>query len=136
MQIKEKLKVMRALRGWSQEKMGEKLGYSAKGYAKIERGETDIKVEQLEKIAETLGIDLAQFFNLNENNVFNIIELCHHSHITGSGAVLTETQCVQELEKTQLLLQERDKEIAYLKQQIAQLQEINALLKTLTVQHS
>ena len=129
MQIHEKLRVIRMCRGWSQDEMAEKLGYSTNGYAKIERGETDIKVDRLGKIAEAIGVDLQQLLNLNDKNVFNVIESCHHN---GSVAniLLTETQCAHELEKLRLLLQERDKEIANLHQQIAQLKEINALLKT------
>ena len=59
MQIHEKLRVMRLCKGWSQEEMAERLGYSANGYAKIERGETDIKVDRLGKIAEAIGVDLS-----------------------------------------------------------------------------
>ncbi|SDY09304.1 Transcriptional regulator, contains XRE-family HTH domain [Allochromatium warmingii] len=129
MQIHEKLKVMRLCRGWSQEEMAEKLGYSANGYAKIERGETDIKVDRLGKIAEAIGVDLQQLLNLNDKNVFNVIEGCHYDNGSHGNILLTETQCAHELEKYRLLLQERDKEIANLHQQIAQLKEINALLK-------
>lgn len=125
MQIHEKLKVMRLCKGWSQEEMAEKLGYSANGYAKVERGETDIKVDRLEKIAGAIGMDLQQLLNLNDKNVFNVIE----NNGSVANILLTETQCAHELEKLRLLLQERDKEIANLHQQIAQLKEINALLK-------
>jgi len=128
MQVHEKLKVLRLCKGWSQDKMAEKLGYSANGYAKIERGETDIKVDKLEKIAGVVGVDLQQLIGLNEKNIFNVIENFTQSSQTGN-IYLTETQCAHELEKFYLLLQERDKEIENLKQQIAQLQEINSLLK-------
>jgi len=128
MQVHEKLKVLRLCKGWSQDEMAEKLGYSANGYAKIERGETDIKVDKLEKIAGAVGVDLQQLIGLNEKNIFNVIENFTQSSQTGN-IYLTETQCAHELEKSYLLLQERDKEIENLKQQIAQLQEINNLLK-------
>ncbi|MBK1693457.1 hypothetical protein CKO09_01715 [Chromatium weissei] len=128
MHIHEKLKVMRRCKGWSQEEMAEKLGYSPNGYAKIERGETDIKVDQLEKIAEAIGIDLQQFLNLNDKNVFNLVESCNHINTHGN-IVLTETKCGHELEIALLLLQERDKEVENLKQQISQLKQINALLE-------
>ena len=72
MQIYEKLKVMRILKGWSQEELAEKLGYSINGYARIERGETDINLTKLEKIAKTMGVDLQQLLGLNEGNVFNL----------------------------------------------------------------
>ncbi|WP_197711082.1 helix-turn-helix domain-containing protein [Chromatium okenii] len=121
--------MMRQYKGWSQEEMAEKLGYSLNGYAKIERGETDVKVDQLGKIAKAMGMDLQQLLNLNDKNVFNLVESCNHSNISHGNIVLTETQCGNELEKALLLLQERDKEIDNLKQQISQLKQINVLLE-------
>ncbi|MEK7991115.1 MAG: helix-turn-helix transcriptional regulator [Thiotrichaceae bacterium] len=119
MQTHEKLKVMRLCKNWSQEDMAEKLGYSINGYAKIERGETDIKIEKLSKIAEVLGVDVQQLLDLNEKNIFNIIENIENFSSSQYGNVfLTETKCIHELEKTRLLLQERDKEITYLKEMI------------------
>ena len=129
MQIYEKLKVMRILKGWSQEELAEKLGYSINGYARIERGETDINLTKLEKIAKTMGVDLQQLLGLNEGNVFNLAENCNPTHLAQCNILLTETQCVHELEKAHLLLQERDKEISYLKGENNRLQQIIDLLK-------
>jgi transcriptional regulator with XRE-family HTH domain len=129
MQVHEKLKAMRLYRDWSQEEMAAKLGYSTNGYAKIERGETDIKVEKLEKIAEALGVELQQLLNLNEKNIFNIIEGSSPLGNNSCNIYLTETQCVHELEKARLLLQERDKEVNYLKREVEHLNELVVLLK-------
>lgn len=129
MHIHEKLKVMRHYKGWSQEEMAEKIGYSLNGYAKIERGETDVKVDQLGKIAKVMGIDLQQFLSLSDKNVFNLVESCNHNNNSNGNIFLTETQCAHELEKALLLLQERDKEIENLKQQISQLKQISVLLE-------
>jgi len=52
-------------KGWSQEDMADKLDMSVNGYANIERGETDVQVSRLEKIAETFGIELAELNNKN-----------------------------------------------------------------------
>jgi len=124
MRIHEKLKAVRLLKGWSQEKMAEELGYSIGGYAKIERGENDINMTKLGKIAETMGVDLESLLGLNEANVFQVAENCHYerTHIQGL-IVLTETECAHELEKAKL-------EIEYLKQQNADLREIVSLLKS------
>ena len=127
MQIHEKLKAIRMCKNWSQEEMAEKLGYSVNGYAKIERGETAIKVEKLNQIAEILGVELQQLLNLNDRNIFNIID--NSPPQGGNNIYLTESQCVHELEKAHLLLRERDKEIGYLKQEIEHLKEFIALLK-------
>ena len=129
MEIHEKLKILRLCKSWSQDEMAEKLGYSLNGYAKIERGETELKVDTLERIAETAGVDLQKLLGINDKNVFNLMENCPQASQQNSNIYLTETQCAHELEKSRLLLQERDKEIDNLKQQIAQLEEINRLLK-------
>jgi transcriptional regulator with XRE-family HTH domain len=125
MRTHEKLRVIRTFRGWSQDEMAEKLGYSVNGYAKIERGETQIKADKLEKIAEAMGVDFQQLLELNEKNVFNIIDNGSSQHCI----YLTETQCAHELEKSQLLLKERDKEVGYLKEENTRLKEIIALMK-------
>jgi len=129
MKIHEKLKIIRMFKGYSQEEMAEKLSYSLSGYTKIERGETDLSVNKLENIAELMGIDLQKLLGMNEGNVFNVAENCTHSNLA-RVILLSETQCAHELEKAHLLLQERDKEIENLKQQIEQLKEINDLLKS------
>ncbi|MCK5521541.1 MAG: helix-turn-helix transcriptional regulator [Thiomargarita sp.] len=129
MQIHEKLKVMRLFKGWSQETLAEKLGYSVNGYAKIERGETGINLKKLEIIAKVMDVDLQKLLELNEGNVFNLAENCNHTNLAQCNILLTETQCVHELEKTRLLLQERDKEISYLKEENKHLKEITELLK-------
>ncbi len=41
MHIHEKIRFLRQQKGWSQEKMAEKLDMTSNGYAKIERGETE-----------------------------------------------------------------------------------------------
>ncbi len=129
MQIHEKIKVMRLCKNLSQEEVAEKLGYSVNGYSKIERGETDIKLDKLSKIAEILGIELNQLLNMNDKNIFNFIDNSLPSQGSSCNIYLTETQCIHELEKSRLLLQERDKEISYLKQEVDHLKEIIALLK-------
>ena len=45
MNVNEKIRIMREVRNWTQEEMAEKLGMSHNGYAKIERGETKLYLE-------------------------------------------------------------------------------------------
>ena len=44
METHEKIRLIRELNKWSQEEMAEKLAMSAGGYAKIERGETQLNI--------------------------------------------------------------------------------------------
>lgn len=133
--IYKKIKAMRVLKEWSQEETAHKLGIAVSSYAKIERGETDINISRLAQIAEILEVDLSQLLGLSGHNVLNILTSCKDnctniSKIQGNNILLTETECAHELEKTQLLLREREIENSYLKKQIIQLEEIISLLKS------
>lgn len=116
MQLGEKITLMRTLKGLTQEEMAEKLSMSTTGYAKIERGETKLQNPRLEKIAEVLGIDLSDLLSLDTKNIFNFAENCTHSNLAHCTVYLTETQCVHELEKAHLIIEQQTKEIAYLKE--------------------
>ena len=133
MQVHEKLKIMRLFKDLTQEEMAEKLGYSLNGYTKIERGETDVTIGKLEKIAEAIGIDLQKLLGMNDSNIVHIAGNCHYG--AQNVVFLTESQCTQELEKTQLLLQERNKEVDYLKSENALLKEMIATMKASEKSH-
>lgn len=130
MSVHEQLKAVRLSKGWSQEEMAEEIGYSKNGYAKIERGEASLNFAKLERIAKLLDVSLRELVGTKEGTIFNLIENCTHAH--GNirySIVLSETECAHELEKAQLSLQEREKEIAYLKAENAQLKKIISLLE-------
>lgn len=127
MQIHEKLRVMRQCKNWTQEELADKLGWAVKSYAKIERGEAGVKLDKLTKVAEVFGVDVQELIDTNEKTVLNYAENCNQHTHNIHCVVLSETQCAHELEKKELLLIERDKEIENLKKQIAQLEEINRL---------
>ena len=129
MQIHEKLRVMRQCRGWTQEEIADKLGWAVNSYAKIERGETDVRLDKLKKLAKVMDVNVDDLINCSEKTVFNYAEKFNHGNNEHCMVVLSETQRAHELEKTQLLLKERDKEIEHLKKQILQQEEIISLLK-------
>lgn len=133
MEIYEKLKFMRSFKNWSQEEMASRLGLSVNGYAKIERGETDVTLSRLKQIVDVLGIDLAELFGLNEKNVFHFAgtHYAHHHQVNySSDASATEPiELKHELEKSHLIIQQREKEISYLQEEIVQLKEIIDLVK-------
>ncbi len=131
MQIHQKIKVMRLCKGWKQADMAEKLNLSLRSYAKIERGEVDIKLGKLREIAKTLGANLNDFIDPSETTVLNFAEtlMATEQPIPQNKVYLTETQCTHELEKVKLILQQKDKEIAGLQKEISHLEEIILLLK-------
>lgn len=71
MSIGNKIKQLRELRNFTQSYMAKELGLSLGGYGKIERNETDITVQRLQKIAEVLNTDLSTILNFDSKQVFN-----------------------------------------------------------------
>lgn len=124
MKIHEKIKSIRKSKGWSQEKMAEKLELSMNGYANIERGETDVQVSRLEQIAETFGMGLLELFNFGERNVFYLVgdnENSFYCNLQSTNFSSEKNEFEHELEKARLLLQQQQKENNYLKEIIANL---------------
>ena len=118
MEVHDKIRVMREINQWSQEEMAEKLAMSANGYAKIERGQTNINSEKLKQIAQIFNIDMVDlianqdktfFFSIGDNNV--------NSHNLNS------------MDKFQLLLDAKDELLKQKDKEIEALKEIIALLK-------
>ena len=123
MSVNEKIRLIRETKGLTQEQVAEKLNMSPSAYGNIERGDSDIKLSRLEKIAESLEVKLSELFELSEKGSLSIINSCHSNNETkihiGSSAT--------ELEKQLLINELQAKEIAYLK-------ELNELLKKQTSQ--
>jgi transcriptional regulator with XRE-family HTH domain len=124
MKVHEKIKFMRESKGWTQEEMAEKLELSVNGYANIERGETDVQYSRLEKLADIFGIGLLELLNFGERNVFYLIGDNQNSfnckNLQSTSFSEEKNELEHELEIARLLLLQKDKEIAYLK-------EINSL---------
>ncbi|MDM8564878.1 helix-turn-helix transcriptional regulator [Candidatus Halobeggiatoa sp. HSG11] len=131
MQLHEQIKFMRTLKGWSREEMAGRIGLSANGYAKIERGETNLQVLRLEKIAEAFEIELKDLFNFNESMVFNNHNDNHqNSYVSNQNNYIDSAKdLIKELESSRQLIEQQSKEIEYLKQQISDLREMNEILK-------
>lgn len=73
MQINEKVRMMREMNNWTQEYVAEKLHMSLTSYAKLERGESKLYLDKLEKIAEVFQIDLIDFLSLNKQGLVWLI---------------------------------------------------------------
>ena len=120
---------MRTVKGWSQEETAEKLHMSSNAYGCIERGETHPNLNRLEQIAKTFGVKLEEL--VSEKNILNVgidSSNFHNWYNTTPSEQLIEVQ--HELEKSRLLLEQKDKEIEYLKQQNTDLREMVKLLKS------
>jgi len=127
MRICDKVKFMRQLKGYSQEEMADKLGMSVNGYSNIERGETDLQMSRIEEIAKTLHIDTLELLSFGEKNFY-------YQHGTNHGNfgqynLINDIQCKFQLEKAQLVIDQKKKEVEYLKQQVTDLRGMIELLK-------
>ncbi len=63
---------LRELKEITRESMAAELNLSLSGYSKMERGETDLTLSKLYRIAEILDVDVAKILNFDPSTVFNI----------------------------------------------------------------
>ncbi|MEC0168272.1 helix-turn-helix domain-containing protein [Paenibacillus graminis] len=84
-----RIRILRKEKGLSQESLGEKGGFHFSYIGQIERGEKNVSLLNLSKIAETLGVNLIQLFAYvdeeiefteHENNIQEIVEMLRESN--------------------------------------------------------
>ena len=68
----QNIKKFRELRNITREEISSELDLSNSGYSKIERGETEITLSKLYKIAEILKVNVSQILNFDTTTIFNI----------------------------------------------------------------
>ena len=115
----EKIKIMREMNQWIQEEVAEKLGMSTTGYAKIERGQTNVSVEKLKQIAQVFNLNVAQLLDDDERFVICSIGDNHSNYNNYFG---TNEKLSLENEKLKQLLNAKESEIEALKKVIALLE--------------
>ncbi len=129
MEFHEKIKHLREkVKDWTQAEVAEKLHVEPNTYGCIERGETYPNLKKLQKIAKVFGVSLEEL--VSEKEILNIgmdNSFSHWYSTTSPSESLVELQ--HKLEKAHLLLEQKDKEIDYLKQQNADLRQQNADLR-------
>jgi transcriptional regulator with XRE-family HTH domain len=67
--IGEKIKQVREKQNLTQQSMADELGITSNGYGKIERGDSAINLDKLEKIAEILKVKLEDLMDLEKSVV-------------------------------------------------------------------
>lgn len=72
MQIHDKIRKLRELRGKSQLEAADALGLSQPNYSKYESGKNDFTIRQIEKLAELFDISLEDIIGFNEHLIFNL----------------------------------------------------------------
>lgn len=72
MQTHDKIRQLRELKKITQEEFAEKLSMSPSGYSKIERGESKLNLDKLQKIADLLAVSIVDLLPTESNIIHNL----------------------------------------------------------------
>lgn len=127
MSVNEKVRLFRELNQWSQEEMAERMNMSVAGYAKIERGETNISLHKLKQIASVLQIDLLDLVSTHDSGVILVGGENNQNHFRNNyyGNQVAEL----EIEKLKLELKHKDELLKHRENELETLRDIVNLLK-------
>jgi transcriptional regulator with XRE-family HTH domain len=115
MSVNEKIRLIRESKGLTQEDVAKKLDISVNSYGDIERGNTNLKLNRLEQIAKILEISLPELIDTSDKGILNInFKNKQRDVYFGSSSELEKQQLIIELKDKELAMQAR--EIAYLKE--------------------
>ncbi len=92
MNIGEKIKKVREAKGLSQKEVALTLSMNPSQYSKIENGKVDPQFSSIEKIANALGVSIADI--VNSDNVFSEIDSLNKS-------VIEKVQLIEQLDDKQ-----------------------------------
>ena len=134
MPIHEKIRLLRQVKGLTQEEVADRLNLSVNGYGKIERGNCNINLHRLEQIAEVFGVEPIDLLGTVDRNVFNYSctnNMSTHMETQNNTnySTLQHSELQSELEKQQLMIQLKDKEIELRDEKIRHLTEVVELLR-------
>lgn len=122
MSIHQTIRLLREAQQWSQEEMAEKLNMSPNGYARIERGETRLYHDKLEKIADIFQIKLSDLMAISEGGQTIIISgTASQIYSVNRGTATITFDSALELKDE--LLKQKDAEITSLKKIIELLEK-------------
>ncbi len=131
--LHDKIRSLREIKNWSQEYMAEQVHMSKNGYAKVERGETRLTVDTLDKISQAFGMDMVEFINFTDKGMICLFSENNSGTHYGNFYQGTEN-LVAENEKLQLALKNKDVELSYKDELLNQKDnEISALKKLLAI---
>ena len=127
MSVNEKVRLFRELNQLSQEEMAERMNMSVAGYAKIERGETNISLHKLKQIASVLQIDLLDLVSTHDSGVILVGGENNQNHFRNNyyGNQAAEL----EVEKLKLELKHKDELLKQRENELETLRDIVNLLK-------
>lgn len=125
----EKIKFMRQSKHLKQSEVAEKLGMSLKGYSNIECGKTDLKESRIEKIAQALNVTEEELARFGEKNTYHQTVKMVKDDGIGQQNIINNTDCKTQIEKLELIIKQKDKEISLLEKQNEDLRAMLDFLK-------
>lgn len=127
----KKIRFIREKQNLTQEQMANELGLSTNGYANLERGDTRLSVDRLEKIANIFGVDVTELMTSDESNTIMV----YHSTSTSNLNIFSnasESLLEAEIARLQLIISYKDE---LLEQQKRELETIKLLVENLKVRN-
>jgi transcriptional regulator with XRE-family HTH domain len=68
----ENIKKFRELKNITREEFADQLEMSLSGYSKLERGEVELTITKMYRIAELLEVSVSQILNFDASQIFNV----------------------------------------------------------------
>ncbi|NEN76553.1 helix-turn-helix transcriptional regulator [Pelistega sp. NLN82] len=135
--IRQNIRDIREDKNLTQADMAERLSMSVTGYAKLERGENNISIERLHRIAQILEVEVFDLMTSGSEGVLvfnnshdNFSNSSNFSLALGNPALEAEIKHLNYIINAKNeLLDAREREIDSLKQQITVLQKVITTLE-------
>lgn len=126
--LNEKIRVLREMKNWSQEEMAERVNMSKNGYAKMERGESRLAVETLDKIAQVFDMDMVELINISDKGLVCLFSESNSGTHYGNFYQGSESVLAQN-EKLQLTIRHQEELLQQKEQELQTLRDVLAILK-------
>lgn len=135
--LRQNIRDIREDKHFTQADMAEKLGLSITGYAKIERGQSQINIERLQQISKVLEVSVAELISFGDDGVVvfnnsndNFSNSSNFSLALGNPALEAEVANLRQiLVHKNEIVESRDREINLLRQQVETLQKLISSLE-------
>jgi hypothetical protein len=135
--LRQNIRDIREDKHFTQADMAEKLGLSITGYAKIERGQSQINIERLQQISKVLEVSIAELIPFGDDGVVvfnnsndNFSNSSNFSLALGNPALEAEVSNLRQiLAHKNEIVESRDREINLLRQQVETLQKLISSLE-------
>lgn len=106
--IGNKIRILREIKGISKKEVAINLGISQQAYQKIENGQTKITIDKIQNIANTLNMDFDHLINFNPSNY---LFQCSQSGVFNTNNITNDNSKMDELikAKNRVILEQEER---------------------------